>query len=220
MSALGQAAIDYLALRRRLGHDLADAHRLLPRFVAYLDHIGASTVTIAAAVAWSTAPDVDPASSVWPRRMTVARGFARHMAGIDPATEIPPVGLIPMRQRWSPPFLFTRADIEQLMAAASMIRWRLPAATHATLIGLLAVTGMRVGEALKLDDTDIDRVDGVLVVRESKFGNYAEDAVMPSWREDGLVGRSARRGVLGITAALHGLEELEQAVGWAVAPGT
>jgi integrase len=170
MSALGQAAIDYLALRRRLGHDLADAHRLLPGFVAYLDNIGASTVTIATAVAWSTAPDADPASSVWPRRMTVARGFARHMAGVDPATEIPPVGLIPMRQRWSPPFLFTRADIEQLMAAASLIRWRLPAATHATLIGLLAVTGMRVGEALKLDDTDIDRVEGVLVVRESKFG--------------------------------------------------
>ena len=171
MSPLAQAAADYLALRRRLGHDLADAHRLLPRLVAYLDEIGASTVTIAAALAWSTAPDVDPASTVWPRRMSVTRGFARHMAGIDPATEIPPVGLIPMRQRWSAPFLFSPADIEQLMAAASeTIRWRLPAATHATLIGLLAVTGMRVGEALKLDDTDIDRHDGVLVVRESKFG--------------------------------------------------
>jgi len=107
VSALNQAAVDYLALRRRLGHDLADAHRLLPRFVAYLDEMGASTVTVAAALAWSTAPKVDPASSVWPRRMTVARGFARHMTGIDPATEIPPVGLIPMRQRWSPPFLFS-----------------------------------------------------------------------------------------------------------------
>ena len=181
MSALAQAAIDYLALRRRLGHDLADAHRLLPRFVAYLDDVGASTVTIAAAVAWSTAPDVDPASSVWPRRMTVARGFAHHMAGIDPATEIPPVGLIPMRQRWSPPFLFSRTDVEQLIAAASStIRWRLPAATHTTLIGLLAVTGMRVGEALKLDDTDIDRVDGVLVVRESKFGKTRLVPVAPS----------------------------------------
>lgn len=97
MSPLAQAAADYLALRRRLGHDLADAHRLLPRFVAYLDEIGASTVTLAAALEWSMAPDVDSASSVWSRRMTVARGFARHMAGIDPATEIPPVGLIPTR---------------------------------------------------------------------------------------------------------------------------
>jgi integrase len=171
VTALAEAAADYLALRRRLGHDLADAHRLLPRFVAYLDDIGADTVTIEAAVAWSMAPDVDPASSVWPRRMIVVRGFARHMAGIIPAIEVPPVGLIPSRQRWRPPFLFTAGDIERLMAAASStIRWRLPAATHSTLIGLLAVTGIRVGEALKLDDDDIDWDDGVVLVRESKFG--------------------------------------------------
>lgn len=171
MTALTDAAADYLALRRRLGHDLADAHRLLPRFVAYLDDIGAATVTIEAAIAWSMAPAVDPASSVWPRRMIVARGFARHMTGIDPATEVPPVGLIPSRQRWRPPFLFSASDVERLVAAASTtIRWRLPAATHSTLLGLLAVTGMRVGEALKLDDDDIDWDDGVLLVRESKFG--------------------------------------------------
>ncbi len=171
MTALADAAAEYLALRRRLGHDLADAHRLLPRFVAYLDDIGATTVSVETAIAWSMAPDVDPASSVWPRRMIVARGFARHMAGIDPATEIPPVGLIPSRQRWRPPFLFTEDDIERLVAAASsVVRWRLPAATHSTLIGLLAVTGMRVGEALKLDDDDIDWDDGVVQVRESKFG--------------------------------------------------
>lgn len=181
MSALAEAAADYLALRRRLGHDLADARRLLPRFVDYLDQSGASTITVAVAVTWSTAPDVDPASSVWPRRMTVARGFARHMAGIDPATEIPPVGLIPMRQRWSPPFLFAQGDVDKLMAAASStIRWRLPAATHATLIGLLAVTGMRVGEALKLDDADLDTADGVLVVRESKFGKTRLVPIAPS----------------------------------------
>ncbi len=171
MTALTDAAVDYLALRRRLGHNLADAHRLLPRFVAYLDDIGATTVTVEAAIAWSMAPDVDPASSVWPRPMIVARGFARHMAGIDPATEIPPVGLIPSRQRWRPPFLFTEDDIERLVdAASSVVRWRLPAATHSTLLGLLAVTGMRVGEALKLDDDDIDWCDGVVQVRESKFG--------------------------------------------------
>jgi integrase/recombinase XerD len=171
MSALTDAAEEYLALRRRLGHDLADAHRLLPRFVAYLDDIGAATVTIEAAVVWSTEPDVDPATSVWSRRMIVARGFARHMTGIDPTTEVPPVGLIPSRQRWRPPFLFSAGDVERLVAAASsVIRWRLPAAAHSTLIGLLAATGMRVGEALKLDDDDIDWDDGVVMIRQSKFG--------------------------------------------------
>ena len=166
----------------------------MPRFVDYLDSIGQPTVTIETAIAWSMAPDVDPASSVWPRRMLVVRGFARHMAGIDPATEIPPVGLIPSRQRWRSPFLFTGDQIDQLIAAAStVIRWQLPAATHPTLLGLLAVTGMRVGEVLKVDDDDIDWAEGIVRVRESKFGKYAEWLVMPSGAGNGLVWCADRR---------------------------
>jgi len=170
MSALTEAADDYLALRRSLGHDLAEAHRLLPRFVAYLDCIGAPTVTINAALAWAQEPGVDPSTSVSPRRMTIARGFARHMAGIDPTTEIPPLGLIPSRQRWHPPFIYSDADIAALMAQARLIRWRLPAATHETMLGLLACTGMRVGEAIRLDRGDINWNESVLLIRESKFG--------------------------------------------------
>ncbi len=180
MSGLSEAAEDYLRLRRSLGHDLADAHRLLPRFVAYLDAAGAETVTIAAALAWAMEPDVDPSTSVWPHRMTVARGFARHMSGLDARTEVPPFGLIPSRQRWRPPFIYSAADIDALMAEARKIRWRLPAATHETIIGLLAATGMRVGEALKLDRGDIDWADGVLLIRESKFGKTRQVPVLPS----------------------------------------
>jgi len=169
VSRLSDIADDYLRLRRSLGHDLADAHRLLPRFVAYLDGIGAATVTVDAALAWVTEPDVDPSSSVWPRRMIVARGFARHMTGLDADTEVPPFGLVPSRQRWRPPFIYQPSDIEALMARARLIRWPLAAATHETVIGLLAATGMRVGEALKLDRSDIDWAGGVLLIRESKF---------------------------------------------------
>lgn len=180
MTALSQAADDYLRLRRSLGHDLADAHRLLPQFVAYLDTIGAPTVTIQAALAWAQRPDADPARSVWPRRMTIARGFARHMAGIDARTEVPPLGLIPSHQRWRPPFIYSPADISALMAHARAIRWPLPAATHETLIGLLVATGMRVGEALKLDRGDIDWTDGVLLIRESKFAKSRQVVLHPS----------------------------------------
>lgn len=178
MSALSQAADEYLRLRRSLGHDLADAHRLLPRFVAYLDAIAAPTVTIETALAWAQQPESDPDSSVWPRRMTVARGFACHMAGIDARTEIPPPGLIPSRQRWRPPFIYSPADVAALRAQARSIRWRLPAATHGTVIGLLAATGMRVGEALRLDRSDIDWTDGVLLIRESKFGKSRQVPVL------------------------------------------
>jgi len=180
MSALSQAADDYLALRRSLGHDLADAHRLLPRFVAYLDAVGAQTVTIEAALAWSQEPEVDPSTSVWPRRMTIARGFARHMAGIDPRTQVPPLGLIPSRQRWRPPFIYSREDVSALMAEARSMRWRLPAATHETVIGLLSATGMRVGEAVRLDRADIDWAEGVLLIRESKFGKSRQVPVLSS----------------------------------------
>jgi integrase len=178
VSALADIADEYLRLRRLLGHNLDQAHRLLPRFVAYLDSIDATTVTIEAAIAWAT-DGVDPATTNGARRIGIARGFARHMAGIDECTEIPPLGLIPMKQRWRPPFLFTPTDIESLLAAARNLRWRVPAATHETLLGLLAATGMRVGEALRLEPGDIDRDQGVLVIRQSKFGNYAEHAVMP-----------------------------------------
>ena len=101
-------------MRRLLGHNLDEAHRLLPRFVAYLDSIDATTVTIEAAIAWAT-DGVDPATTNGARRIGIARGFARHMAGIDEHTEIPPLGLIPMKQRWRPPFLFTPTDIDGLL---------------------------------------------------------------------------------------------------------
>jgi integrase len=142
MTALSQAGGDYLTLRRSLGHKLDDAGRLLPRFIDYLDREGIEVITIEAAVAWAQRPDADPGSTVRARRLTVARGFARHMAGIDPRTQIPPAGLIGYRQRRRLPFLFTDADITAVMAQARGIRWPLPAATHETLIGLLAATGM------------------------------------------------------------------------------
>ena len=178
MSELADTAVEYLKLRRLLGHNLDEAHRLLPRFVDYLDSIEATTVTVDAAIAWAT-DGIDPATTVGARRIGIARGFARHMAGIDEHTEIPPLGMIPMKQRWRPPFLFTPSDIEALLATARSIAWRLPAATHETLLGLLAATGLRVGEALRLEPTDIDRDQSVLVIRESKFGKSRLVPIMP-----------------------------------------
>lgn len=195
MSALGRAAEDYLTLRHSLGHKLADAERLLPRFVAYLDRESIPAITTEAALTWAQRPDADPGSTVWARRLTVARGFARHMAGIDPRTEIPPAGLIGYRQRRRPPFIFSDADIAAVMAQARAIRWPLPALTHETLIGLLAVTGMRVGEALRLDRADIDWAEGLLLIRESKFTKSRQVALHPS-ALDALARYSRRRDAL------------------------
>ena len=179
MSALADAAREYLRLRNNLGHELAEYHRELPRFVAFLDAQGLPTVTIAAALAWAQGPDVDPATSIAPRRMTIARGFARYLAGLDDHTEVPPPGLIAGRRRWRPPFIYSPAVVAALMAQARNLS-PMPAATHETLIGLLAATGMRVGEAIRLDRGDIDWAQGVLTIRESKFGKTRMVPVLDS----------------------------------------
>ncbi|MGH3984443.1 MAG: tyrosine-type recombinase/integrase, partial [Pseudonocardiaceae bacterium] len=171
MSALNQALSDYLQLRRSLGHDLAEAARLLPDFVAYLDTHGWPTVTIEAALSWAQQSQPGRVTSVGPRRMTAARGFARYLAGTDANTEVPPLGLIPHRRRWRRPFIYSPADIDAVMnQARQAIASPLRAATYETLIGLLAASGLRIGEAIKLDRNDVDWPQGVLLIRESKFG--------------------------------------------------
>ena len=179
MSTLADAAHDYLRLRNSLGHDLAGYRRELPRFAAFLEAEGLPTVTIAAALAWAQGPGVNPATSIAPRRMTIARGFARYLAGIDTRTEVPPPGLIAGRHRWRPPFVYSPGDIEALMTQARQLT-PMPAATHETLIGLLAVTGMRVGEAIRLDRADIDWTGAMLMIRESKFGKTRVVPVLDS----------------------------------------
>lgn len=175
MSPLEQALSDYLKLRRSLGHDLAGPGRVLPRFVAYLDARDAPTITIEAALAWcqQVPGPAHPgrASSVGSARMTAVRGFARYLSGIDADTQVPPLGLMPYRTGWTPPFIYSTAQIEALLdAARTQIQHPLQSATYQTLIGLLAVSGLRIGEALKLDRGDIDWDRGVLLIRESKFG--------------------------------------------------
>ncbi len=176
MNDLRSIAEEYLQLRRMLGHKLDEAGRRLPSFVAFLETRGLDTVTVESALAWArdptgTHPRTPGPSSVVPaRRMTIARGFAKHLSGIDPRTEIPPVGLVPHRRHRAVPYLYSPADIAALMAQARLIPTPLRAATYETLIGLLAVTGMRVGEVIRLHRSDVEWEESVLLVRASKFG--------------------------------------------------
>lgn len=192
MIALSQHLDEYLRLRRLLGHQLADAARLLPRFVSYLDARGIEFVTVKAAVDWSLEPEAAPGSTVSAHRFTAARGFARYLSGIDPRTEIPPAGLVPIRRQWHPPFIYTEQDVLAMMSEARRsIPQPLRSATYETLIGLLAATGLRVGEALRLDRGDIDWTERVLIVRRSKFGKSRVVPLQQSTVE--ALGQYARR---------------------------
>jgi integrase/recombinase XerD len=171
MTVLEQHLDEYLQLRRTLGHKLGHAHRYLPRFVTFLDERGAEFVTIEAALAWSLAPAVPVGSVVPADRMMIVRGFARYLSGIDPRTEVPPAGTIRHPHRWRRPFIYSDADVLAMIEQARLvIAQPLRSATYQTLIGLLAITGLRIGEALRLNRDDLDRAEGVLRIRESKFG--------------------------------------------------
>lgn len=179
MSELRDAVENYLRTRRALGFGLQREARLLPDFVAALDRAGQRTVTIEAALAWATRP-VRADRSWWATRLGVVRGFARWQQAFDPATEMPPADLLPARHRRAVPYPYTDADIAALMRAARGIPAPLRAATYETLIGLLAVTGMRVGEVIDLDRGDVDQGEGLLVVRGAKFNKSREVILHPS----------------------------------------
>jgi integrase len=169
VSAPRQALADYLTIRRALGFRLERAEKLLGQFADYLDDQHAATVTVEHALAWAVLPaDADP--WWWVLRLSAVRGFATYLRTLDPATEVPPPGLIPCQHGRATPYLYSDADIAALLRAAGGISHRLPSATYQTLLGLLAVTGMRVGEAIGLDRADLDPDNGLLVVREGKFG--------------------------------------------------
>lgn len=94
----------------------------------------------------------------------------RHLHVIDPATEVPPTDLLPGRTRRATPYLYTPQDIVDLMQATVTLRGSHLQATYRTLIGLLTVTGMRIGEAIGLDTNDFNAATGILTVRNGKFG--------------------------------------------------
>ncbi len=179
MSRLDAALADYLRLRRSLGFKLERAAKLLAQFTAYLDAISTDTVTIEAALAWATQP-VGSDPSWWAGRLTVVRGFAAYLHALDPAHALIPTDLLPDRGHRATPYLYADADIAGLMSAAASLRTPHRAATYATLIGLLAVTGLRVGEAIRLDRADVDTIEGLLVVRTSKFGKSREVPLHPT----------------------------------------
>lgn len=170
---------DYLALRRALGYRLARPEKLLNQFLDHLDRTGESPITVTAALDWARLP-VNGSSNWWAYRLAAVRGFAIYLHAIDPVHEVPAPGLLPQRPRRACPYLYSDADIAALIVAASVLRTPLRRATFATLIGTLAVTGIRVGEAIALDRGDVELPLGRLTVRHGKFGKSRELALHPS----------------------------------------
>jgi len=171
MSTLKDALSEYLAARRALGTQLRWPESSLRDFVDFVRAEGAEFVTTELAMRWALKPpDVQRATHAG--RLAIVRGFAVWLQATDVRTEVPPQGLLPWRHRRPAPHIYTDQEMADLMAAASQLRSSsgLRAVTFRTLIGLLASTGLRPGEGLKLNVDDVNLVGGILTVRESKFG--------------------------------------------------
>lgn len=184
MKPLTKAIQDYLALRRNLGFKLRDAGMVLAKFAAFMEQQNAQCITTQLALEWAQQPsNAQPA--LWAQRLSYVRCFARHHIASDPKTEIPAPGLLPFRPQRANPYLYSDEEIKRLLEAALTLspgmelrRW-----TFHVLLGLLSVTGLRVGEALRLKLDDVDLDNGVLTVRGTKFGKSRLVPIHVSTRE-------------------------------------
>src|SRR5690349_8150467 len=171
MSTLREDVTSYLAMRRAMGFKVEGLGKLLLSFTVFCEARGATRVQNNLAVEWATATVKVPVNdALLARRMDAVRIFARYQHALDPATQIPPEAIGSRRYRPREPNVFSEAEILALLAAADTLSPRFKAATWRTLIGLLAATGMRPGEACHLIVSDIDLASGVVQVLETKFG--------------------------------------------------
>lgn len=171
MSGLEDLLAEYLTVRRSLGYALRDTARCLGKFLAFAKSEGASHVSTDLALRWvAQASLVQPATRA--ARLGMVRCFATWCKTMDPATEIPPEGLLPHKYRRTQPYIYSDDEVLRIIDAARQLPSRngLRAHTYATLFGLLAVTGMRVSETVGLDRRDVDLEEGILTLRRTKLG--------------------------------------------------
>jgi integrase/recombinase XerD len=184
MSDLADALTQYLAIRRTLGFVDRLVASLLHHFVAFVDQAGSPFITTELARQWALQP-TDAQPSTWAGRLLIARRFAVWLRATDPRTEVPPADLVGQRYRRKPPWLYRDQDIVRVIQSAAALpsTKNLRGRTYATLFGLLAVTGLRINEALHLDRSDVDFEAGVLLIRRTKFGKSRLVPIHPTTQE-------------------------------------
>ena len=161
----------YIDLRRALGYKLRKHEPRLTEFIAFLEAEGTDRITTRLAVTWATESSKDHKHSCF-ERLSFIRSFARHLSAMDARTEIPPTGTMRRPEIALRPYIFTQEEICRLMAAARNLfsPRKLRCHTYHHLVGLLATTGMRSGEAVRLANNDVNLAEGLITIRESKFG--------------------------------------------------
>jgi len=181
MITLSQRLAEYLSFRRSLGFDLTFEERVLRVFTAFADCEATDHITVDLFLRWKAAYG-HANNSTWAHRLGMVRGFAMWLKGYDERTEVPPAGLVPAKWRRPKPYIYSGEEVATIVSRAAGLpsRYGLRGWTCSTLFGLIAVTGLRINEALKLDDGDIDLSAGVITVRRGKNGKARFVPIAPS----------------------------------------
>jgi integrase len=171
MSTLSRELDRYLTIRRSLGYRLRANERVLQKLVSFAEQQGAEHISIDLFLRWQKA-SARASRHTWAQNLSMVRLFAQWLHGIDPKHEVPPQGLIPKQNRRPRPYIYSDDEIRRIVEAAA----ELPSfngirgLTYPALFGLIAVTGMRISEALSLDARDVDLETGVITIQRGKFG--------------------------------------------------
>ena len=181
MTTMTERLDDYIVMRRSLGYDLSFTARVLSGFTAFADAQGADHITVDLFLRWKQSFG-NASNSTWSTRLGMVRGFAGWLQGQDARTEVPPAGLIAGKLRRSRPYIYSEAELAAIVVRASKLpsRYGIRGRSCSTLFGLIAVTGLRINEAIALDDDDVDLDEGVITVRRGKNGTARYVPVAPS----------------------------------------
>lgn len=170
MKDIRHALENYLAMRRGLGFKLEETETQLAKFVLFLQKKRATFITNSLALEW--AQQSVSSRNAPGKRLTMVRGLARYQSAFDPRTEVPAENLL---RRWpdrARPYLYSDRETKLLLEAAlTRSTSDLNNRTYHCLFGLLAVSGIRIGEGIGLNLDDIDLNSGLLTIRKPKFGN-------------------------------------------------
>ena len=171
MSTLSRELDRYLTIRRSLGYDLGTTERILRRFIDFAEKNDTEYVSTDLFLRWQKTFGCAK-QQTWSRRLGVVRIFAQWLHGLDPKHGVPSQNLIPSRQRRPRPYIYSDDEIRRIVEAAADLPSvnGIRALTFSMLFALIAVTGMRVGEALSLNVNDVDLKEGVITIRRGKSG--------------------------------------------------
>jgi integrase len=181
MITLSERLNDYIAVRRSLGYDLSFAARVLRGFARFADREGTDHITVDLFLRWKKGFGKAD-NNTWSARLGMVRMFAGWLQGHDARTEVPPSGLIVGKQRRGQPYIYSEAQVAMIVARAAKLpsRYGIRGWTCSTLFGLIAVTGLRINEAIALDEGDVDLDEGVITVKRGKNGTARFVPLAPS----------------------------------------